>query len=266
MTDGLADAHGEALASVAGSSVKHLDETTWRESGDLSWVWTAVDDDATVFVIRDSRASVVGKELLGDKPSGVVVSDRYSGYSFIDLDQRQVCLAHLIRDFRQMAEGEKPLRWVGERLLGLPGALFRLWHLHRAEKIDRSTLVRWSWQVRVRMFRLLDEGARSRGHETPSKCRGILKTEAAMWTFVGRDGVEPTNHVAERALSPVVIHRKTGLGGQSERGSEFVARMQTVAATPRHKEGSLSSIIIGAAARAVLGDGPAPKLLGQDQP
>jgi hypothetical protein len=28
-----------------------------------------------------------------------VVSDRYSGYAYIDLDQRQVCLAHPIRDF-----------------------------------------------------------------------------------------------------------------------------------------------------------------------
>ena len=119
ITDGLEGAHSEALASVAASATKHLDETTWRESGSLAWLWAAVGENGTAFIIRDSRRAEVAKELIGEKPSGVTISDRYGGYSFIDLQQRQVCLAHLIRDFRAMAEGEKELRWVGEGLLAL---------------------------------------------------------------------------------------------------------------------------------------------------
>ncbi|MCP5022809.1 MAG: transposase [bacterium] len=67
----------------------------------------------------------------------MVISDRYSGYLFIDLDQRQVCFAHLIRDFRRMAKGEKDLRWIGERLLRLTQAVFRLWHLFQDGEIER---------------------------------------------------------------------------------------------------------------------------------
>ena len=41
-------------------------------------------------------------------------------------------------------------------------------------------------------------------------------------------GVEPTNNAAERALRPAVIWRKTSFGAQSQRGSQFVARLLTV--------------------------------------
>jgi len=262
VTEGLAKPHAEAMASVAESPYKHLDETTWRQSSKLAWVWTAVGDEATVFVIRDSRGSVVAQELVGDDPTGIVVTDRFSAYSYIDLDRRQVCLAHLVRDFRRIAEGEKELRWIGERLLGLIAALFRLWHLFQEDKIGRPQLIRWARPIRVKMIRLLDEGALSRGCDTPSRCRGIMKTEPAMWTFVERECVEPTNNAAERALRPVVIHRKTSLGSQSDRGSRYLERSHTVSATLRRAGRSIHAFI-RAVAHAVLGGGAVPALLPQ---
>lgn len=84
ISSGLRTAHAEAMTSVASSATKHLDETTWRQSSRLAWLWTAVGEDATVFVIRDSRASSVARELIGDEPNGIIISDRYSGYSYID--------------------------------------------------------------------------------------------------------------------------------------------------------------------------------------
>ena len=172
-----------------------------------------------------------------------------------------MCLAHLIRDFRAMAEGEKELRWIGEGLLALIDEVLRLWHLHKDGHVGRADLKRWIRPLRARMLAVLDAGARSRGYETPSKCRGILKTEPAMWTFVSVEGVEPTNNVAERAVRPVVIHRKTSLGSQSRRRSDFVARMQTASATLRQQGESLFRFV-GDVARAVLVAAPQPKLLG----
>ena len=153
------------------------------------------------------------------------------------------------------------MRWIGEGLLGFTDEVFRLWHLHKDGSIARADLKRWIRPLRMRMLVLLDAGARSCGYETPGKCRGILKTEPAMWTFVSVDGVEPTNNVAERAVRPVVIHRKTSLGSQSKRGSDFVARMQTASATLRQRGESLF-LFVGNVARAVLVAGPEPKLLG----
>ncbi|MCP5023016.1 MAG: transposase, partial [bacterium] len=55
MTNGLQGAHAEAMTPVATSPTKHLDETTWRESGVLAWAWVAVGEAATAFLIRNSR-------------------------------------------------------------------------------------------------------------------------------------------------------------------------------------------------------------------
>ncbi|MCP5024538.1 MAG: IS66 family transposase, partial [bacterium] len=62
-------------------------------------------------------------------------------------------------------------------------------------------------------------------------------------------------------VRPVVIHRKTSLGSQSESGSRFIERMQTASATLRQKGRSLNDFIVNVA-HAVLGDKPSPKLLG----
>ena len=110
------------------------------------------------------------------------------------------------------------------------------------------------------MIRLLDEGARSTGYETPGMCRGILRTEPAMRTFIEADNIEPTNNIAERAIRPVVLLRKTSLGTQSDRGSRFVERMQTASATLKKTGRSLHDFI-GEVAHAVLHGQPSPKLL-----
>ena len=46
-----------------------------------------------------------------------------------------------------------------------------------------------------------------------------------MWWFVRREGVEPTNNVAERAIRPAVLWRRRSFGAQSAAGSALVARM-----------------------------------------
>jgi hypothetical protein len=45
-----------------------------------------------------SSARYVAHVLLGAQPQGVVVSDRYAAYAYIDVGRRQVCWAHLLRD------------------------------------------------------------------------------------------------------------------------------------------------------------------------
>ena len=81
------------------------------------------------------------------------------------------------------------------------------------------------------MFGLLKTGTQCTQRRAPSLCRGILKLESAMWTFVKREGIEPTNNTAEWALRPAVIWRKISLGTQSARGSRFVERILSCVAT-----------------------------------
>ncbi|MCP5024367.1 MAG: transposase [bacterium] len=69
------------------------------------------------------------------------------------------------------------------------------------------------------------------------------------------------HNVAERAIRPTVLLRKTSLGSQSERGSRFVERMHTASATLRRTGRSLHNFVVGIA-HAVHAGQPAPRLLG----
>ena len=74
----------------------------------------------------------------------------------------------------------------------------------------------------------LEWGSLNACPKTAATCRELLTREAALWTFVRVEGIEPTNNSAERSLRGAVLWRKVSFGTQSERGSRFVASMLTV--------------------------------------
>ena len=61
-------------------------------------MWVAVTSFLSVFIIRSTRATVAAKELLGEFFSGILVSDRFSSYNWVDKARRQFSWAHFIRD------------------------------------------------------------------------------------------------------------------------------------------------------------------------
>src|SRR5919199_1283330 len=89
----------EARACVEAQEVAHLDETSWRQGDKRAWLWVAVTSLVTVFVVRLSRGGQVARELLGERFSGILVTDRYSAYNWYPVRWRQRCWAHLLRDF-----------------------------------------------------------------------------------------------------------------------------------------------------------------------
>jgi transposase len=92
----------EARRYVHEQEVAHLDETSWRQGGKRAWLWVAVTSLVTVFVVRLSRGGPVARELLGETFAGILVTDRYSAYNWYPVRWRQLCWAHLLRDFEAM--------------------------------------------------------------------------------------------------------------------------------------------------------------------
>ena len=72
-----------------------------------------------------------------------------------------------------------------------------------------------------------------RGQDARRRVGSCWGSRSSLWTFASREGVEPTNNAAERAVRHAVFWRKTSCGTASERGSRFVERMLTVVATCR---------------------------------
>jgi transposase len=223
----------EAHLQVKNSRRAHADETSWREGKKRAWLWTAVTATAVVFLIRARRNAEVAKELLGRHFCGVLVTDQFNAYDWIPAARRQLCWAHLIRHFTALSDHGEEATSFGQRLLLQTEALFSAWHRARDRTINR---VRFKLEVEpiIHQFAaLLREGAGASNKRVVSLCKGLLRDEISLWTFVRYMATEPTNNDAERVLRHAVIWRKTSYGTDSERGSRFVERMLTVVATLR---------------------------------
>jgi transposase len=231
----VADLH----AAVQQAAVAHADETSWAQAGQRRWLWVVVTAGATVFTVASSRGSGVIKGLLGDAFAGILTSDRWSAYTWVAPGRRQVCWAHLKRDFQALVDGGGAARPVGAAASALLARLFDAWHQARDDPAARARVAETIQPIQAEFRVLLEAGRGNASPKAAGLCRALLKLWPALWTFVTVPGVEPTNNAAERALRPAVLWRRGSFGTQSEAGNAFVARLLSVAATCRQQERSL---------------------------
>jgi transposase len=250
----------EAKRYVKEQSAVNVDETGWRQAHRRAWLWTAVTSWVTVFLLRTSRGAKVVRELVGEAFEGVVGSDRFSAYAFLPLEARQLCWAHLAREFRAFVDRGGASALLGEALLAQVKQMFVWWHRVRDGTLKRSSFREYMRPVRSRVKELLRQGQACAHPKTATTCREILSLEAALWTFVRHEHVEPTNNAAERALRHGVLWRKTSFGTQSASGSLFTERIMTAVATLRQQGRSVLDYLTQACEAALLGH-PAPSLL-----
>lgn len=250
----------EALAHAQDSDRAHADETGWREDKKKAWLWVSVTALVTVFMIRVSRGSKVAKELLGEAFGGILITDRWASYNWVEAARRQLCWSHLKRDFKSFLDYGPEARLLGERLLAERRKLFRLWHRVRDGTLSRAQLQLASQPVRRRILSLLEEGTGLSSKKVSGMCREMLKLKAALFTFIDIERVEPTNNAAERALRFAVLMRKGCFGSDTAKGSRFIERFLTARATLRNQKRDLYTFLKDACAAALHGT-PAPSLL-----
>jgi transposase len=257
----LAPAHAEALAAVRAAAVKHADETGWKRAGKLCWLWAGATATVAAFVVHARRGLAGLAALLGAEIGGVLCSDRWSAYDRVPADRRQVCWAHLRRDFRRVADGGGPSARVGRVGLRVARELFQRWHLFRGGGLTRQELQEALWPLELRLNRALLWGAILGADARVARlCENVLALEPALWTFARAAGVAPTNNHAERLLRRAVLWRKRSFGSHSESGCRFVERVLTVVQTLRLQGRPVLAYLTQAltAHRAAL---PAPLLL-----
>jgi transposase len=218
----------EEAAVYVQSCDANIDETPWQERRQRRWLWTMVTTQVSVFTVATGRGAAVLQKLVGEWYGGTITSDRAKAYDSHPLRKRQLCLAHLCRDFQAMIDRGGPGQAVGEALLEHMHVLFAWWHWVRDGTWKRATLQSYVRTLRASFKLELEWGSQSACAKTAATCRELLAREAALWTFVRVEGIEPTNNSAERHLRHAVLWRKVSYGTQSERGSRFVVSMLTV--------------------------------------
>ena len=202
----------------------------------------------------------MARELLGEQFSGILVTDRYSAYHWYPVRWRQLCWAHVLRDFEAMRGRGGRSEEIGDALLAEAHPMFTWWHRVREGTRQRSTFRSYRSPLRREVERLLEAGSRCGVPTTAGTCRDILKRRQALWTFVQVAGVEPTNNTAERAIRPGGLWRKGSCGTQSAAGWRFVESMMTVAATLKQQQRSVLEYLTAACEAALRGEA-APSLL-----
>jgi transposase len=244
-SDVLRPIHDRALRHARGLDA-NVDETGWKQGPQKAWVWVAVTKSVTVFLIRRHRDRAAFDALVGPRP-GVLTTDRYPVYAHLPSARRQVCWAHLRRDFQAMIDRRDRGSPIGEELLMYADILADRWREVREGTATRGWFGReiLPW-LREEVRHLLAAGSGCGTIKTAGVCRELLAIEASLWTFASRRGVEPTNNAAERAVRHAVCWRKTSYGTDGERGSRFVERMLTVVASCRSQARSVMDFLMQA--------------------
>src|SRR6266849_2680557 len=233
MTAALQAAYAQAQQAVRDAPVKNVDETGWKEAGKKRWLWLATTPRVACFLIHVGRDATGLLSLLGAIIKGIIISDRWRVYDRIRLRCRQICWAHLKRDFQKLVDLGGAGKKYGEAGLAVAAILFHWWALYRGGGTSRRTL-QWELEpVRDAMRDWLEVSARCSSHKAATLCSNLLKLEPALWTFLYKKGVEPTNNHGERLTRSGVLWRKIAFGCHSERGCRFVERILTVVQTLR---------------------------------
>ena len=278
LSESLASLVEEAAAAIRQEKVAHMDETggpIGNADGNnperrRGWLWVMVTPTLAVFHLALSRSAEVARQVLGEAFAGIVITDRYGAYSWLPLQRRQICWAHIKRDFTAIAERSGGSTQVGQRLLKLEQQLFQQWHRWREGQISRQELQTFTTPIRQALETLLQEvsdlgfsnGVKTPWASTVRTCRQILKVAPALWTFLEHPEVEPTNNAAERALRPAVIHRKLSYGVQSQRGAVCQTRLLTVTTSLKQQGRDVMAFLVEAWEAHRNGQ-PAPSLLPQ---
>jgi transposase len=259
VSDALADPDADLLERVRASKALNMDETGWRTAGERRALWGAFTERHAVLRVRTYRHADHARELLADT-SAIVTSDRWWAYTHLPLKRRQICWAHLRRDFKAHTEGLAAEKTFGEIGLRICEELFWTWEIYQHTH-DRKELKRRIRALRREFKPILRTyaGKQARYRHTRGIARNLLKVWPALWTFADHTGVQPTNNHAERALRGSVIYRKLSLGTQSADGERRIQRLLSVHTTCRLQCRPLHDYLIDAFTAHSRGD-PVPLL------
>jgi transposase len=253
-------AYQEARTALRQSLAAGVDETGWTLRGRRYWLWAGTTRQVSVFRLARQRSRTALSRLMGRRYGGILTSDRLGTYAHRDPERRQLCWAHLTRDFIGWQKRGGQAERLGRAAEAETRRIFHLWHRFARGEIDRRHLRSCLRLAKARFTRLLYRGALCGEPKLEKTCESLLLSWPALWSFAEHEGVEPTNNETERALRTGVIWRKTSFGSQSGRGLRLVERLLTVAETCKKQKKDLLAYLMDAITAYRLGHA-APALL-----
>jgi transposase len=218
--------------AIQQSAVIHSDETSSRVDGNTWWQWVFCSVSAVLHIMRFNRSADVVKDVMGEYEAEVWVSDCYGPQMKAPSKKHQLCLAHQLRNLQAVVEQDPKHFWARHVQLLFRYAI----HLHnQRQQLPEDAFLKRVERIEKCFDRLLNQGL------DPPDARRLQrryqKYRLAIFVFLYRTDVSPTNNISERHLRPSVIHRKVSGGFRSDWGAKGYAALKSLVDT-----GALSGI------------------------
>jgi hypothetical protein len=221
----LAPWYEQIAASARASAVLHADETGWRVNGLTYWLWCFANPTTCYYLIDRSRGAPALETFFIEAFDGVLVSDFWAPYDHVMAEDRQCCLAHLLRELEKvdLTNSSSPWKAFAKQLRRLVRDGIRL-----RKRADFTPAKYHSRIVRIDS-RLWDMARAHYADADAARLAGrLLKYCDQLFTFLDRPEVPYDNNLAERMIRPAVILRKNSQGNRSEHGAAVQAVLMSV--------------------------------------
>ena len=215
------------------AGILHADETGWRVEGETWWLWCFSTDDATFYMLDESRGHPALDKFFVSEFDGVLVTDFWAAYDVVGR-LHQKCWPHLLRELKEVDEGsENGGDWseFRQRLRRIYGDAIRL-------VAARGTLPADVYDLRHAKLqsRMVDLGIAQWANPHATRlAKRLLKYGEYLLTFVEFEGVPANNNQAEREIRPAVLMRKASYGNMSDRGAQTRAVLMTIYRTLKRR-------------------------------
>jgi cell division septum initiation protein DivIVA len=222
-------------AIIQQPGVRCLDETSYRIDGVNYWMWVATSNEVCVLFLAPTRSSAEVNSLLGEEFKGILSSDCWSAYNPQPAAAKQKCLAHSQRELEALSKSRfESNRQFASRVSEVFAQARQAHQDYHAGRLTQEQLQSQRLISEAELAAILDHPPESGWAADAQALSNRFRRYWSDWfTFLSIPDVKPDNNDAERALRPVVIHRKTTGGARSAWGGQLVSLMFSFLETMR---------------------------------
>jgi hypothetical protein len=220
------------LEEIRRNDLIHADETSWKEHGQLLWLWVFTTATTTVFTIG-RRTQELLHGVLGVAIDGWLMSDGYWAYR--DYDNRLRCLTHLLRKARGLEDSlDRKARDFGEALRCCLETVMDAVYAAREGPPPAALREQHAKQLNA-LLDLCLRHAEAKHEKTRALARELLNDWDTFWVVLDHPELPLTNNAAERALRHWVIARRISYGTRNRQGSRAFTLLASVIETCRQR-------------------------------
>lgn len=225
------------------SPIVYPDETGWRVGGAKAWLWAMTTVTETVYLIERGRGFPEASKILGELFAGILGCDGWAPYRGFTKAERQLCIAHLLRRCKELLEAPPTAECANyfEQIKAVLKEALALRDRRDEGTITPHGLRSLKGKIEASLDRLLDDP--DLHDESIRFALHLLTNRDTLFLFLDHPELEATNHLAEKAIRPAVINRKTSGGNRTFNGSRAQSVIMSILRTAKLRSVSALDVL-----------------------